>query len=220
MWFSVDRPEKLLKPTDIPKHVIDEKKSDRKTEKETSKAAAESTEVKVESQKPVEVVTSKNDHPQVPVQAKSPSTTRKKGGKKQQVMVQKKSKFMIEPEVAKTLTAKERERKLKEIVVEAFVTAAWRYERAESNKWLRWKYAGMESKKNDWLDKNGVEDMGWAVGRRIYEKEEIEVTKFNVITKNHFMMGRWYRPNTHFTNLQCEFLSENSSSILKVTNIS
>ena len=95
---------------------------------------------------------------------------------------------MIEPEVAKTLTAKERERKLKEIVVEAFVTAAWRYERAESNKWLRWKYAGMESKKNDWLDKNGVEDMGWAVGRRIYEKEEIEVNSKSEIEVRHFQI--------------------------------
>ena len=88
--FLFYRPEKLLKPTDIPKHVIDEKKSDRKTEKETKATEAE---VKDEnSQKPVEVVTNKND-PQVPVQVpKSPSATRKKGKGKQTVMVQKKSK--------------------------------------------------------------------------------------------------------------------------------
>ena len=91
--FLFYRPEKLLKPTDIPKHVIDEKKSDRKTEKETKATEAE---VKDEnSQKPVEVVTNKND-PQVPVQVpKSPSATRKKGKGKQTVMVQKKSKSSL-----------------------------------------------------------------------------------------------------------------------------
>ena len=165
------RPEKLLKPTDIPKHVIDEKKSDKKTEKPEQQIETSKVEEKVEVK--VEIKTDQQKpNVQVPV---SPSKTLKsKKGKKQHTqLVQKKSKFMIPPEVARTLTAKEREKKLKEIVVEAFVTAAWRNERAESNKWLRWKYAGTEKKKNDWLESNGVEDMGWAVGRRIYEKEEM-----------------------------------------------
>ena len=68
----------------------------------------------------------------------------------------------------------QRERRLKEIVVQAFVTAAARNERAMNNKWLRWKYFEEHQASQSWLDTNGVPDMGWAVGRRIYDKEEIE----------------------------------------------
>ena len=187
------RPEKLLKPTDIPKHVIDEKKSDKKTEKPEQQTETSKVEEKVEVK--VEIKTDQQHHPNVQVPVSPSKTLKSKKGKKQHTqLVQKKSKFMIPPEVARTLTAKEREKKLKEIVVEAFVTAAWRNERAESNKWLRWKYAGTEKKKNDWLESNGVEDMGWAVGRRIYEKEEIEVsTIFTKIAKMRFCKCEFLR---------------------------
>ena len=95
---------------------------------------------------------------------------------KNRMLIQKKSRFLIPPEVACTLTKEQRERKLKEIVVQTFQTARRRNERALKNKWLRWKYYEENNKTKTWLESNGVEDMGWAVGRRIYEKEEIEVT--------------------------------------------
>ena len=63
---------------------------------------------------------------------------------------------------------------LKKEVVEAFATAAARNERARKNKWLRWKYIDDLKKEDDWLS-DQKDDMGWAVGRRIYDKEEIEV---------------------------------------------
>ena len=167
------RPEKLLKPTDIPQHVIDEKKSDKKTEVNSKSTESPTTEKPVESKnEPTKVETNEQTtktNAQVPVSGKS------KKSKKDKNLVLKKSKFMIPPEIAKTLTQKEREKMLKEIVVEAFVTAEARNHRAETNKWLRWKYACEEKQVNKWLEGNGVEDMGWAVGRRIYEKEEIEV---------------------------------------------
>ena len=74
-----------------------------------------------------------------------------------------------------TLSQKERDRMLATACIEAFATAAARNERARTNKWLRWKYADELRKEESWLDGTGVDDMGWAVGRRIYEKEEIEV---------------------------------------------
>ena len=74
-----------------------------------------------------------------------------------------------------TLSEKERNRMLATACIEAFSTAAARNERARTNKWLRWKYADELRKEESWLDGTGVDDMGWAVGRRIYEKEEIEV---------------------------------------------
>ena len=141
---------------------------------------SKSAETKAESpttEKPVENETKKvetNEQTNKNI-AQVPASTGKKKSKKNQNLVMKKSKFMIPPETAKNLTQKEREKMLKEIVVEAFVTAAARNHRAETNKWLRWKYAGEDKQVNKWLDGNGVEDMGWAVGRRIYEKEEIEV---------------------------------------------
>ena len=48
--------------------------------------------------------------------------------------------------------------------------------RALNNKWLRWKYADeLKQAEEKWMQSNKCADMGWAVGRRIYEKEEIEV---------------------------------------------
>ena len=50
--------------------------------------------------------------------------------------------------------------------------------RALNNKWLRWKYADeLRVKEMKWLETNKAPDMGWAVGRRIYEKDEIEVSQ-------------------------------------------
>ena len=144
---------------------MNSKSTEPKAESPTTEKPAEN-----ETKKPVETNESTKNNAQVPA-----VTGKKKSKKNQNHLVMKKSKFMIPPETAKTLTPKEREKMLKEIVVEAFVTAAARNHRAETNKWLRWKYAGEDKQVNKWLEGNGVEDMGWAVGRRIYEKEEIEV---------------------------------------------
>ena len=74
------------------------------------------------------------------------------------------------------MTPEQKERRLKELVVEAFSTAHARNLRALNNKWLRWKYADeLRVKEMKWLETNKAPDMGWAVGRRIYEKDEIEV---------------------------------------------
>ena len=147
---------------------MNSKSTEPKAESPTTEKPAEN-----ETKKPVETKESTKNNAQVPA-----VTGKKKSKKNQNHLVMKKSKFMIPPETAKTLTPKEREKMLKEIVVEAFVTAAARNHRAETNKWLRWKYAGEDKQVNKWLEGNGVEDMGWAVGRRIYEKEEIEVWQF------------------------------------------
>merc|ERR1711976_11627 len=54
------------------------------------------------------------------------------------------------------------------------VTAEARNKRMRENKWLRWKYIEELNQKDGWLDEQGGGDMGWAVGRRIYDKDEIE----------------------------------------------
>ena len=74
------------------------------------------------------------------------------------------------------MTPEQKERRLKELVCEAFSTAHARNLRALNNKWLRWKYADeLKQAEMKWMESNKGPDMGWAVGRRIYEKEEIEV---------------------------------------------
>lgn len=87
------------------------------------------------------------------------------------------SKFgiLMPKKVSETMSPEDRERMLKEIIVFTFQSAAERNERARSNKWLRWKYADELTKDMKWMD-GGVEDLGWAVGRRIYEKDEIEAS--------------------------------------------
>ena len=82
--------------------------------------------------------------------------------------------MIIPKNLVHTLPQKEKDKMLKKEVVEAFATAAARNERARKNKWLRWKYIDDLKKEDDWLS-DQKDDMGWAVGRRIYDKEEIEV---------------------------------------------
>ena len=86
----------------------------------------------------------------------------------------KQSILIIPKNLVHTLPQKEKDKMLKKEVVEAFATAAARNERARKNKWLRWKYIDDLKKEDDWLS-DQKDDMGWAVGRRIYDKEEIEV---------------------------------------------
>ena len=83
------------------------------------------------------------------------------------------------------MTPEQKERRLKELVVEAFSTAHARNLRALNNKWLRWKYVDeIRAKEKQWMEsqKTGGGDMCWAIGRRIYEKEEIEVLTMSSIS--------------------------------------
>ncbi len=101
------------------------------------------------------------------------------GGGKKAKDQRRRLRFMISPELRSKMSKKEIERALKLIVIDAFRTAGERKERMK-NKWFRWKYVDdlVDDKEMAWLKSNGVDDLGWAVGRRIYEKEEIEVSHF------------------------------------------
>ena len=72
------------------------------------------------------------------------------------------------------LSQKEKEKMLIKEAAEAFATASARKKRARDNKWFRWKYFDQNFEEEDWLNEQKI-DMGWAIGRRIYEKAEIEV---------------------------------------------
>ena len=73
----------------------------------------------------------------------------------------------------------EKEAILKKEAVEAFTTAVARRQRARNNRWCRWKYFDdLLLDEDDWKNEKKI-DMGWAIGRRIYEKEEIEVCNEN-----------------------------------------
>ena len=75
------------------------------------------------------------------------------------------------------LPQKEKEAILKKEGVDAFTTAVARRQRARNNRWCRWKYFDdLLLDEDDWKNEKKI-DMGWAIGRRIYEKEEIEVKK-------------------------------------------
>ena len=74
------------------------------------------------------------------------------------------------------LSQKEKDLILKKEAASAFATAIARKKRALDNKWFRWKYFDQIFEESDWLEEANM-DMGWAIGRRIYEKTEIEVTK-------------------------------------------
>ena len=65
---------------------------------------------------------------------------------------------------------------LKKEAANGFATAVARKNRARDNKWCRWKYFDQNLDEDDWLNEQKI-DMGWAIGRRIYEKAEIEVQK-------------------------------------------
>ena len=83
--------------------------------------------------------------------------------------------LVIPKNLVDILSQEDKEKILKKEVVDTFSTAATRNERARKNKWLRWKYFDDLDKEHDWLSDHIIEDMGWAIGRRIYDKEEIEV---------------------------------------------
>ena len=85
-----------------------------------------------------------------------------------------KQELVIPKNLVNILSQEEKENMLKKEVVETFSTVSARNERARKNKWLRWKYIDDLKKEDDWLS-DQKDDMGWAVGRRIYDKEEIEV---------------------------------------------
>ena len=76
------------------------------------------------------------------------------------------------------LSPEEKAAILKKEVVDAFLTASARQERARNNKWCRWKYFVDLMEEDNWKYEKKIE-MGWAIGRRIYEKEEIEVIKIS-----------------------------------------
>ena len=73
------------------------------------------------------------------------------------------------------LPQKEKEEIYKKEGVDAFATAIARRQRSRNNRWLRWKYFDdLLLDEDDWKNEKKI-DMGWAIGRRIYEKDEIEV---------------------------------------------
>ena len=200
----------FFKPTDVPQHVIDEKKNNITSNKQKTESSNQSDQSNVsntsqqkqeqqkqqEQEKQQEIKTEKENNKNSAIAAtgsgtektgkvaaveqknknrKSPQTSRRAI-----VLSKTKCKFLIPPAQAITMTPEQKQRKLKELVCEAFSTAHARNLRALNNKWLRWKYVDeLREKERQWMESQKLGgDMGWAVGRRIYEKEEIEVNSF------------------------------------------
>ena len=90
--------------------------------------------------------------------------------------------LVIPKNLVETLSQEEKEKIWKKEVVDTFSTVSARNERARKNKWLRWKYFDDLNNEHDWLSDHIIEDMGWAIGRRIYDKEEIEVKRAQSFT--------------------------------------
>ena len=95
-----------------------------------------------------------------------------------------KQELVIPKNLVNILSQEEKENMLKKEVVDTFSTVSARNERARKNKWLRWKYFDDLNNEHDWLSDHIIEDMGWAIGRRIYDKEEILTLKGVYVFQN------------------------------------